>query len=263
MQLFVHTQELHTLEVTSQETVTQIKGITPEDQVVFLAGTPLEDEATLVQCGVEALTILEKADCMLEGKSPWFLGPCWKSNGHDSQGGQKGEKEEDRPGHAVNAIQRHLHQSCAHLWQEEGPQCQLLNLCYSVTSWNRQNVVQDSEAMVNDPYHINLVFYFYNRMQVMEARDQKKEREEARHQKEERKREARYAQMVVAHLYLRPTQGWLHKVLYLPPSGTLGQRISLPAQNVERQGTGMPSDLQTIRDRGSEAAPELQWLNQD
>ncbi|VCW78859.1 unnamed protein product, partial [Gulo gulo] len=58
----VHTQELHTLKVTGQETVTQIKapaaspeGIAPEAQAVLLAGTPLEDEATLGQCGVEAL----------------------------------------------------------------------------------------------------------------------------------------------------------------------------------------------------------------
>lgn len=49
MQLFVHTQELHTLKVTSQENpqikahVASPEGITPGDQVVLLAGTPLED----------------------------------------------------------------------------------------------------------------------------------------------------------------------------------------------------------------------------
>lgn len=75
MQLFVRAQELHTLEVTGQETVAQIKdhvasleGIAPEDQVVLLAGSPLEDEATLGQCGVEALTTLEVAGRMLGGK---------------------------------------------------------------------------------------------------------------------------------------------------------------------------------------------------
>uniref|UniRef100_A0A8C8XWD8 Ubiquitin-like protein FUBI n=1 Tax=Panthera leo TaxID=9689 RepID=A0A8C8XWD8_PANLE len=83
MQLFVRAQELHTLEVTGQETVAQIKvhvasleGIAPEDQVVLLAGTPLEDEATLGQCGVEALTTLEVAGRMLGG-------------------GQAGEEEEE------------------------------------------------------------------------------------------------------------------------------------------------------------------------
>uniref|UniRef100_A0A2K5NPJ7 FAU ubiquitin like and ribosomal protein S30 fusion n=1 Tax=Cercocebus atys TaxID=9531 RepID=A0A2K5NPJ7_CERAT len=74
MQLFVRAQELHTLEVTGQETVAQIKahvasleGIAPEDQVVLLAGTPLEDEATLGQCGVEALTTLEVAGRKVHG----------------------------------------------------------------------------------------------------------------------------------------------------------------------------------------------------
>lgn len=50
-QLFVCLQELHTLEVTSQETVAQVKahvasleGIALEDQAVLLMGTPLEDE---------------------------------------------------------------------------------------------------------------------------------------------------------------------------------------------------------------------------
>ncbi|CAD7671297.1 unnamed protein product [Nyctereutes procyonoides] len=43
MQLFVRAQELHTLEMIGQET-----GITLDDQVLLLAGSPLEDEATLV-----------------------------------------------------------------------------------------------------------------------------------------------------------------------------------------------------------------------
>lgn len=45
-----------------------LEGIAAEDQVVLLAGTPLEDEATLGQCGVEALTTLEVAGRMLGGK---------------------------------------------------------------------------------------------------------------------------------------------------------------------------------------------------
>ena len=75
MQLFVHTQELHTLQVTGQESLAQIKAhlallesVAPEDQVLLLAGTPLEDEATLGQCGVEALSTLEVAGRMLGGE---------------------------------------------------------------------------------------------------------------------------------------------------------------------------------------------------
>ncbi|XP_011784297.1 PREDICTED: ubiquitin-like protein FUBI [Colobus angolensis palliatus] len=88
MQLFVRSQELHTLEVTGQETVAQIKahvasleGIAPEDQVVLLAGTPLEDEATLGQCGVEALTTLEVAGRMLGGKVHGSLARAGKVRG--------------------------------------------------------------------------------------------------------------------------------------------------------------------------------------
>ncbi|XP_019500731.1 PREDICTED: putative ubiquitin-like protein FUBI-like protein ENSP00000310146, partial [Hipposideros armiger] len=73
MQLFVRSRELHTLEVSGLETVAQIKahvasleGLTPEDKVVLLAGSPLQDEATLGQCGVEALTTLEVVGRMLE-----------------------------------------------------------------------------------------------------------------------------------------------------------------------------------------------------
>ncbi|XP_032769809.1 LOW QUALITY PROTEIN: ubiquitin-like protein FUBI [Rattus rattus] len=88
MQLFVRAQELHTLEVTGQETVAQIKahvasleGIAPEDQVVLLAGSPLEDEATLGQCGVEALTTLEVAGRMLGGKVHGSLARAGKVRG--------------------------------------------------------------------------------------------------------------------------------------------------------------------------------------
>ncbi|XP_066201664.1 ubiquitin-like FUBI-ribosomal protein eS30 fusion protein [Saccopteryx leptura] len=88
MQLFVRAQELHTLEVTGQETVVQIKahvasleGIAPEDQVVLLSGTPLEDEAILGQCGVEALTTLEVAGRMLGGKVHGSLARAGKVRG--------------------------------------------------------------------------------------------------------------------------------------------------------------------------------------
>ncbi|XP_032773285.1 ubiquitin-like protein FUBI, partial [Rattus rattus] len=85
---FVCAQELHTLEVTGQETVAQIKahvasleGIAPEDQVVLLAGSPLEDEATLGQCGVKALTTLELAGRMLGGKVHGSLARAGKVRG--------------------------------------------------------------------------------------------------------------------------------------------------------------------------------------
>uniref|UniRef100_A0A8C0NTV6 Ubiquitin-like domain-containing protein n=1 Tax=Canis lupus familiaris TaxID=9615 RepID=A0A8C0NTV6_CANLF len=60
MQLFVN-QELHTLiswPVTQIKAhVASLEGIFPEDQVLLLAGLPLEDEATLGQCGVSTLEV--------------------------------------------------------------------------------------------------------------------------------------------------------------------------------------------------------------
>uniref|UniRef100_A0A8C2VKI5 Ubiquitin-like domain-containing protein n=1 Tax=Chinchilla lanigera TaxID=34839 RepID=A0A8C2VKI5_CHILA len=70
MQLFVLARDLHTREVTGQETVAHIKahvaaleGIASEDQIMFLAGKLLEDEGE-----VEALATLEVASRMLGGK---------------------------------------------------------------------------------------------------------------------------------------------------------------------------------------------------
>ncbi|EFB23144.1 hypothetical protein PANDA_022157, partial [Ailuropoda melanoleuca] len=100
MQLFVRAQELHTLEVTVQETVAQIKahvalleGIAPEDQVMLLAGTPLEDEATLGQCGVEALTTLEVAGRMLGGKVHGSLAHAGKVRGQTPKVAKKEKKK--------------------------------------------------------------------------------------------------------------------------------------------------------------------------
>ncbi|KAF5928182.1 ubiquitin-like FUBI-ribosomal protein eS30 fusion protein [Diceros bicornis minor] len=111
MQLFVRTQELHTLEVTGQETVAQIKahvasleGIAPEDQVLLLAGTPLEDEATLGQCGVEALTTLEVAGRMLGGKVHGSLARAGKVRGQTPKVAKQ-EKKKKKTGRAKRRMQ--------------------------------------------------------------------------------------------------------------------------------------------------------------
>uniref|UniRef100_G3S6C1 Ubiquitin-like domain-containing protein n=1 Tax=Gorilla gorilla gorilla TaxID=9595 RepID=G3S6C1_GORGO len=90
MQLFAYmrARELHTLEVTGLETVAQSKahvasleGLIPEDKVVLLAGSPLQNEATLGQCGVEALTTLEVVGRKLGGE--WgYRGPKLVSRGN-------------------------------------------------------------------------------------------------------------------------------------------------------------------------------------
>ncbi|XP_066214607.1 ubiquitin-like FUBI-ribosomal protein eS30 fusion protein [Saccopteryx leptura] len=111
MQLFVRAQELHTLEVTGQETVAQIKahvalleGIAPEDQVVLLAGTPLEDEAILDQCGVEALTTLEVAGRMLGGKVHGSLARAGKVRGQTPKVAKQ-EKKKKKTGRAKRRMQ--------------------------------------------------------------------------------------------------------------------------------------------------------------
>ncbi|XP_070926656.1 ubiquitin-like FUBI-ribosomal protein eS30 fusion protein [Macaca nemestrina] len=111
MQLFVRAQELHTLEVTGQETVAQIKahvasleGIALEDQVVLLAGTPLEDEATLGQCGVEALTTLEVAGRMLGGKVHGSLARAGKVRGQTPKVAKQ-EKKKKKTGRAKRRMQ--------------------------------------------------------------------------------------------------------------------------------------------------------------
>lgn len=111
MQLFVRAQELHTLEVTGEETVAQIKshvalleGIAPEDQVLLLAGTPLEDEAILGQCGVEALTTLEVAGRMLGGKVHGSLARAGKVRGQTPKVAKQ-EKKKKKTGRAKRRMQ--------------------------------------------------------------------------------------------------------------------------------------------------------------
>nr|XP_051697466.1 FAU ubiquitin-like and ribosomal protein S30 [Oryctolagus cuniculus] len=105
-QFFVCAQECHTLEVTGWEKVAQIKahvasleGIAPGDQVVLLAGTPLEDEATLGQC-VEALSTLEVAGRMLGGKVHGSLVRAGKMRGQTPKVAKQGKM-----GHAKRRMQ--------------------------------------------------------------------------------------------------------------------------------------------------------------
>ena len=115
MQLFVRAQELHTLDVTGQETIAQIKahgalleGITPQDQVLLLAGMPLEDEATLGHCGVEALSTLEVADCMPGGKVHGSLAHAGKVRGQTPKVAK--QEKQQKTGRAKSCMQYNRHQ---------------------------------------------------------------------------------------------------------------------------------------------------------
>lgn len=80
---------------------------------------------------------------------------------------------------------------------------------------------------------------FYSREQRVETTAQEKERKrEARHQEGGGMQKERLGMPRRWHPYMAEgsplvpshIQGWLHEVLYLPPSRTLGQRMSLKGQ---------------------------------
>uniref|UniRef100_A0A4X2M0Q2 Ubiquitin-like domain-containing protein n=1 Tax=Vombatus ursinus TaxID=29139 RepID=A0A4X2M0Q2_VOMUR len=111
LHLFVRAQALHTLEVNGQETVAQIKahvasleGVAPEDQVLLLGGSPLEDEAILGQCGVEPLATLEGAARMLGGEVHGSLARAGKVRGQTPKVAKQ-EKKKKKTGRAKRRMQ--------------------------------------------------------------------------------------------------------------------------------------------------------------
>ncbi|KAG1941785.1 ubiquitin-60S ribosomal protein L40 [Pimephales promelas] len=88
MQLFLRAQSLHTLEVSGHETVHDIKaqvqaleGLSVEEQVLLLSGSPLEDEHTLLSCGVTEHCTLELTARLLGGKVHGSLARAGKVRG--------------------------------------------------------------------------------------------------------------------------------------------------------------------------------------
>uniref|UniRef100_A0A8D0C3H9 FAU ubiquitin like and ribosomal protein S30 fusion n=1 Tax=Salvator merianae TaxID=96440 RepID=A0A8D0C3H9_SALMN len=111
MQLFINAQKLHTLEVTGQETVAHLKahiesleGLVPEDQVLLLGGTPLEDDAVIGQCGVTDLATLEVAARMLGGKVHGSLARAGKVRGQTPKVAKQ-EKKKKKTGRAKRRMQ--------------------------------------------------------------------------------------------------------------------------------------------------------------
>ncbi|KAI3364436.1 hypothetical protein L3Q82_011233 [Scortum barcoo] len=116
MQLFVRGQNTHTLEVTGQETVGQIKahvqgleGLLVEDQVLLLAGCPLENDASLASCGVSEHCTLEVAGRLLGGKVHGSLARAGKVRGQTPKVRlffvDKQEKKKKKTGRAKRRIQ--------------------------------------------------------------------------------------------------------------------------------------------------------------
>ncbi|XP_051511627.1 FAU ubiquitin-like and ribosomal protein S30 [Myxocyprinus asiaticus] len=111
MQLFVRAQNLHTLEVSGNETVHDIKthvqtleGLSVEDQVLLLSGAPLEDDVTLLNCGVTEHCTLEVAGRLLGGKVHGSLARAGKVRGQTPKV-DKQEKKKKKTGRAKRRIQ--------------------------------------------------------------------------------------------------------------------------------------------------------------
>ncbi|XP_042565807.1 FAU ubiquitin like and ribosomal protein S30 fusion a [Clupea harengus] len=111
MQLFLRAQNTHTLEVTGQETVQDLKahvqtleGISVEDQVLLLAGTPLEDSTALLECGVTEHSTLDVVARLLGGKVHGSLARAGKVRGQTPKV-DKQEKKKKKTGRAKRRIQ--------------------------------------------------------------------------------------------------------------------------------------------------------------
>ncbi|KAJ8356468.1 hypothetical protein SKAU_G00192620 [Synaphobranchus kaupii] len=111
MQLFVRAQNTHTLHLTGQETVGDIKahvqaleGLAVEDQVLLLSGTPLEDGAFLGHCGVSENCTLEVTGRLLGGKVHGSLARAGKVRGQTPKV-DKQEKKKKKTGRAKRRIQ--------------------------------------------------------------------------------------------------------------------------------------------------------------
>ncbi|ELT95455.1 hypothetical protein CAPTEDRAFT_157450 [Capitella teleta] len=110
MQLFVQSQELHTFEVTGDETVAQIKGeicaregLEVADLAVFAAGRPLEDDMSLASCAGDLSTIQVEVR-MLGGKVHGSLARAGKVKGQTPKV-EAEEKKKKRTGRAKRRMQ--------------------------------------------------------------------------------------------------------------------------------------------------------------
>ncbi|PFX17431.1 40S ribosomal protein S30 [Stylophora pistillata] len=111
MQLFVRGQNLHTFDVTGTESVQYLKneisfaeGISVDEQVLFYAGRPLEDELSLEDCGVVDLATLEVGLRLHGGKVHGSLARAGKVKGQTPKV-DKQEKKKKKTGRAKRRMQ--------------------------------------------------------------------------------------------------------------------------------------------------------------
>uniref|UniRef100_A0A670JJX6 FAU ubiquitin like and ribosomal protein S30 fusion n=1 Tax=Podarcis muralis TaxID=64176 RepID=A0A670JJX6_PODMU len=87
-----------------QAHIESLEGIVPEDQVILLGGTPLEDDAVIGQCGISDLTTLEVAARMLGGKVHGSLARAGKVRGQTPKVAKQ-EKKKKKTGRAKRRMQ--------------------------------------------------------------------------------------------------------------------------------------------------------------
>ncbi|KAJ7374413.1 hypothetical protein OS493_007518 [Desmophyllum pertusum] len=111
MQLFVRGQNLHTFDVAGGESVFDLKneiafaeGIPADAQVLFYAGKPLDDDLSLVDCGVADLCTIELGLRLLGGKVHGSLARAGKVKGQTPKV-DKQEKKKKRTGRAKRRMQ--------------------------------------------------------------------------------------------------------------------------------------------------------------
>ncbi|XP_041467824.1 ubiquitin-like protein FUBI isoform X1 [Lytechinus variegatus] len=111
MQLFVRTDETHTLEVTGEESVADLKakiqelsGFSASEQVLSCCGTPLDDDLTLSQNGLLDLMTLELSGRLLGGKVHGSLARAGKVRGQTPKVDPQ-EKKKKKVGRAKRRMQ--------------------------------------------------------------------------------------------------------------------------------------------------------------
>ncbi|KAL7848533.1 hypothetical protein AOLI_G00232510 [Acnodon oligacanthus] len=111
MQLFVRGQRSYTIEVDGSEAVAHIKaqiealeGLSCDDQILTLRGTPLQDEAPIAQSGIDEFGTIEVSSRLLGGKVHGSLARAGKVRGQTPKV-DKQEKRKKKTGRAKRRIQ--------------------------------------------------------------------------------------------------------------------------------------------------------------
>ncbi|KAG8561414.1 hypothetical protein GDO81_015341 [Engystomops pustulosus] len=111
MQIFLKGQDLHTLDVSDQDTVldvknriAQLEGLLDCDLVLSYAGISLEDEAELSECGVQDQCTLNVTSRLLGGKVHGSLARAGKVRGQTPKVAKQ-EKKKKKTGRAKRRMQ--------------------------------------------------------------------------------------------------------------------------------------------------------------